>query len=109
MAQNILKIIRDKYSYYKVRLRYKTLYPSGHYYSPIPSAEEIEARKDVLFHCQTKDLPAVDLNEAGQLALLESFPEFYPDLPFQDTKNPDMRYYYDNIFYGHSDVICLYS
>ena len=30
-------------------------------------------------------------------------------MPFKDTKQPNMRYYFDNNAYCHSDGICLYS
>ena len=69
--------------------------PVGHFYSPIPSIEEIEADHDNIF-----DIPpairGVDLNEKHQLDMLEEFRKFYPEQPFPETKTPNRRYFFQN-------------
>jgi hypothetical protein len=46
------------------------LFPPGHYYSPIVSRQEVEADHGRIFGPHSA-IPAVDLNEDGQLSLLE--------------------------------------
>jgi hypothetical protein len=43
--------------------------PPGHFYSPIPSLDDIRAREAAIFH--DRPLAGIALNEAGQLALLD--------------------------------------
>ncbi len=76
--------------------RWRTWMPGGHFYSPIPSVEEIRKREEKVFarHC---DAPAgLELHEREQRALLERFGEFYKDLPFGAHKKNGRRYYFDN-------------
>jgi predicted O-methyltransferase YrrM len=80
--------------------------PPGHYYSPLPSREEIDdafARGGF-----GPPFPDIDLNEAGQFARLERFASYYPDLPFPEKPVRGHRYYLDNPSYGHFDAIMLY-
>lgn len=82
-------------------------FPIGHYYSPIPSREE------VLTYIETRrprqpSLPGIDLNVEEQLTLLNDYFEFYKDLPFCDDPIPGLRYYYNNDFFSYSDAIFLY-
>jgi hypothetical protein len=81
--------------------------PPGHYYSPIPSAEDVEEfgrRVTSLEH-----LPGIDLNEEEQLALLEELAKFYPTMPFMDGGAPGHRYRFANSFYSYADAIFLYA
>ncbi len=80
--------------------------PPGHFYSPLPSREETaEAFARGGFG---PPFPDVDLNEAGQLARLESFVAFYREQPFPEKPAKDRRFYLDNPSYGHFDAIMLY-
>ena len=84
------------------------LYPSGHYYSPIPSNE------DVLAYVKSRKSPnsellGIKLNEKGQHALLSEYVHFYNDIPFSEQKTSACRYYYDNGWFSYSDAIFLYS
>lgn len=83
--------------------------PPGHFYSPIVDRDEMSRRSDQFFAPPGRTLPGIDLNEAGQLALLSEFEAFYAEIPFKDTKQPGHRYYYKNNFYCQSDGIFLYS
>ncbi len=82
--------------------------PPGHFYSPLPSRAEIAAvwaRPGVF----GPPFPAVDLNEAGQIARLERFAGYYGEQPFPEKATPGSRFYLDNPSYGHFDAIMLYS
>ncbi len=82
-------------------------FPAGHYYSPIPSKEEI------IYHVQTRgipksELPGINLNEKKQLELLEEYINFYPEISFPEEQEPTHRYYYNNQWFSYSDAIFLY-
>lgn len=82
--------------------------PSGHFYSPI--ANNFEIKEGIAHTSYDPDsLQGIDLNLAEQRKLLEVFGKSYAQMPFSETKQPNMRYYFDNNAYCHSDGICLYS
>ncbi len=81
--------------------------PPGHFYSPLPSREEVaEAWPRMNFG---PPFPGIDLNEAGQIARLERFAQWYGEQPFPETATPERRFYLDNPSYGHYDAIMLYG
>ena len=82
-------------------------FPPGHFYSPLPSREEIaEAFARGEFG---PPFPDIDLNEAGQFARLERFAAYYPDQPFPEKPVRGRRFHLDNPSYGHYDAIMLYG
>ncbi|MFA6098840.1 MAG: class I SAM-dependent methyltransferase [Patescibacteria group bacterium] len=85
------------------------MYPPGHYHSPIPSLQEIKKHENRLFNRQKKIIAGVDLREEAQVRLLEDLAKHYADLPFQDLKNEEGRYYFRNDCYSYADAIYLYS
>ena len=87
---------------------FKTIYPLGHYYSPIISKREILKREQQIFNIDQKKTKGVDLNEPEQLKLLKQLVGYYEELPFTDNKKSGLRYSYNNIFYSYSDAIFLY-
>ncbi len=81
--------------------------PPGHFYSPLPSQEEIgDAFVRGGFG---PPFAAVDLNEAAQFERLERFAGWYPEQPFPELSVPERRYFLDNPSYGHYDAIMLYG
>ena len=82
--------------------------PPGHYYSPIPSFEEIRKDEKRIFADVPQTIPGVELNNDTQLKLLSRFKSYYRDMPFQAEKQADLRYYYDNPAYSYSDGIFLH-
>lgn len=87
----------------------KQLYvPPGHFYSPIPSIEEIKQNEARIFRIPNK-LPAIDLNEEGQWQFFKRIQEFYAEIPFQAHKVAGLRYFFENDSYSYSDGICLYT
>ncbi len=83
--------------------------PGGHFYSPIPSLKEVEAKKEKLFEINTKNIPSVNLNEAEQLQNFELLKKHYKELPFGPYKTGETRYYYENSYLSYADGIILYS
>lgn len=101
------KFVKNVLPYYFVKKYYEgNPYAPGGYYSPIPSEEDIEGYdfKGPL----PERLPGIDLNDAEQMNLLNSFETFYNELPFTNEKKEGLRYYYKNGYYGPSDAIILY-
>jgi predicted O-methyltransferase YrrM len=82
-------------------------FPPGHFYSPLPSRDEIAA----VFARGGFGPPFadVDLNEGGQVARLERFARFYPEQPYPERATAGRRFYLDNPSYGHFDAIMLWS
>ncbi len=82
-------------------------FPAGHYYSPIPSREE------VLAYIQSRTFPAgeppgINLNAQSQYDLLNEYAAYYQDIPFQEKPQPGHRFYYENDLFSYSDAIFLY-
>lgn len=93
----------------KLSDKYLTWVPPGHYYSPIPEIEDIRKREDRVFNNNIAEIDGIYLNEAEQLKLFEELKGFYPDQPFREEKQEDIRYYFRNGYYLHTDAIILYS
>lgn len=81
--------------------------PPGHFYSAIPSPEDIEdvARRER----RPAALPGVDLDDDGQLAFLELLAPAYGELDLQADAGPGRRYGYANPNFGRTDAILLAS
>ena len=81
-------------------------FPAGHFYSPVPSDEDVAAA----LRKRPADLEAsgIDLHLPEQKQLLEQFAEMYPSIPFQEQGAPGFRYRYDNDSYAHGDAIMLH-
>lgn len=82
-------------------------YPPGHYYSPLPSQDELARVAPRAFGTESENLPGVDLRERDQLRLYADLLPLYKDIPFSDTKQEGLRYYYNNDFFCHADAIWL--
>jgi hypothetical protein len=109
MKQLIRNLI-DRLPYIK-SLRQKVnaqgAFPAGHYYSPIPTEEE------VLTYIERRNLSkiellGIELNEQSQIELLNDYVQYYNDLSFPEIKTTDFRFYYKNDFFSYSDAIFLY-
>src|SRR5437016_1006546 len=64
------------------RDQFRTWVPPGHFYSPIPSLVDVRREEARIFDSVPDEIPGVDLNEAGQLRLLDRLTPFYPEQPF---------------------------
>lgn len=87
----------------------KRFFPPGHFYSPIPSVDEIKKNENKIFKDIPRTLPGINLNEKEQIKLLNIFKQYYKTLPFPTDKTNDLRYFYKNPAYGYSDAIFLHS
>jgi hypothetical protein len=87
--------------------RYRTWVPPGHALSPIPSPAQVKLREREIY-AVPREMPALDLNEAGQLQLFGQLLEFYPEQPFSAQRVANRRYWFENPAYSYSDAILLY-
>jgi predicted O-methyltransferase YrrM len=80
--------------------------PPGHFYSPLPSREEVAAALSRGGY--GPPFPAIELNSEEQLALLTEFAAYYPDLPFPEAPTAGRRFHLANPSYGRYDAFVLY-
>ena len=82
-------------------------YPAGHYYSPIPSPEDIlynvEPSKNEL-----TDLTDINMNKEHQYEILRDFKKFYGEMSFSEKQNQEWRFYFDQSWFSFADAIFLY-
>lgn len=83
--------------------------PPGHYYSPLPSLDEVTRDAPRLFDQWPRALPGIDLREEAQLRLLGDLKSYYAELPFPAERTAGLRYYFENAMYSYSDAILLYA
>jgi predicted O-methyltransferase YrrM len=86
----------------------KTWVPPGHFFSPIPSIDEVRLKEKEIFNSIPKKIPGVDLNEEEQINLFNKFKEYYKEQPFEAHKKENLRYFFENPAYLYSDAIFLY-
>jgi predicted O-methyltransferase YrrM len=82
--------------------------PPGHFYSPIPSLEEVRRDDSRIFAAPPRTIPGVNLRESEQLQLLSELARYYSTVPFQKNKTVGLRYHYENDAYSYSDAIFLH-
>ena len=82
-------------------------FPPGHYYSPIPSRADIDRWALARWHQTPDALAGVDLNVAGQLALLERLGPLTRTLAFADDAGGATRYWWDNDGFSPGDATAL--
>lgn len=83
--------------------------PPGHFYSPIPDLAETQAYDAALPWQPPETLLGIDLNQAGQFALLEKFKDYYAEIPFGSEPKEGLRYFFNNVNFSYGDGITLYS
>jgi predicted O-methyltransferase YrrM len=108
-----LRVERDQLRVERDQLRAETYelqrgWPPGHFYSPIPSIEEVKLREKEIFNNIPRGIPGVDLNEEGQVHLLHELKKHYHDQPFEAQKKDDVRYFFENPNYSYGEAIILY-
>ena len=85
-------------------------YKPGHFYSPVPSREEIRADADRIF--SDADVLDIDLNIGRQFQLVQTFKAMRPDFPYDflnAKENEELRYRFtQRPQYRYSDVVFLY-
>ncbi len=80
--------------------------PAGHYYSTIPSQDELAAEKERIFSTALRPLPGIVIPDEAMLKLLAQFAPLYNDFPF--TK-PGYRFSMPNGVFDWGEAVILYS
>ena len=79
----------------------------GHFYSPLPDIDDLELRHDEVFRTGRVSLPGVDLNEDGQLALLDELASLADGVYLPEGPTEGWRYHWDNVGFAGADAITL--
>lgn len=83
-------------------------YPPGHFYSPLPSMEEVLRVAPKVWRNLPETLPGINLNTRAQQQLFAKLSKLYKEIPYKDGERGDLRYYFDNAFFCYGDAIVLY-
>ena len=108
--RNFVKSLILKIPYFRDlfdKVKAQGTYPAGHYYSPIPSQEDILENCE-LYEGKLADLPDINLNKEHQYENLQLFQDFYDEMSFPEKQTPEWRYYFDQNWFGYTDAIFLY-
>jgi len=84
-------------------------FPPGHFYSPIPSLDDVRDHDEAVFDADSPNVPGIDLNEAGQLVLLRQLASYYPAQPFARDRQPGLRFHLHNPAFTYCDAIVYYG
>lgn len=109
--KTIFKNILNKLPYVKTlhQLNSNSKFPAGHYYSTVISLNDIKKRQNEIWPEKVdKDIIGIDLNTTAQLELLKELCTYYHELPFPETIQEKMGYYYNNSYYSYTDAIVLF-
>ncbi|MCY7353821.1 MAG: class I SAM-dependent methyltransferase [Lysobacter sp.] len=92
-----------------------TLFPNGHFYSPVVDTDELRARAEELWHRREELLPGIDFNLPAQRYVLEHvFPRHFPKFDYvaqqKDAIDAGGRqtYFIDNDQFSHIDAAALF-
>lgn len=94
---------------YRLYNRVSTLYPAGHFYSPVVDSEELAARQEKIWHGRD-EMPGVEWNARQQLGLLQNvFKEYAAEIVYpMDPPATGIGYYYNNDQFPMLDAEVLY-
>jgi hypothetical protein len=106
---NVPELVRENARLTAELTEYQRGWPPGHYYSPVPSIEDVRRREHIIFGTPPREIPGVDLNEEGQLALLEQLARYYDEQPFTPQKVGGRRYFFENPNYSYGEALVLYA
>ena len=111
LNSELVKIVseRDKLNSELVALSKNLRFvPPGHFYSPIPSLDDIQRDEAKIFGSIPSNISGVQLDEEEQLKILNTFVMYYKEMPFHPQQHKGFRYYYENPTYSYSDAILLH-
>lgn len=86
------------------QLQYEIGWPPGHFYSPIPSLDQIKIIEYKIWGVPSKQVPGVALQENQQVEMLHQFSSYYTKQPWQDGKQEHLRYYFQNPNYSYGEI-----
>jgi len=88
------------------RLRkYELGWPPGHFYSPIPSLEQVSRREKMIWSAPPRKLAGIELGEEKMVELFRKVSSFYSQQPWSDHKRENVRYYFVNDNYSYGEAL----
>jgi hypothetical protein len=107
--KNEIRRLKDEIERLEANLKVCQMgWPPGHYYSPIPSIEDIKQREHEIFVSSLHEIPGIDLNEEMQRTTFDELSTYYNEHPFTKNEMDKLRYSSDNDYYSCSEAIFLY-
>lgn len=83
-------------------------YPPGHYYSPLPSRQELKSVSERVYGAQPC-LEGINLNQKEQFKLYARLVKWYNEFPFSYEPQEHLRYYFNNTLFCYADAYWLYA
>lgn len=83
-------------------------FPAGHYYSPIPSRDDVARHIAQQASKCAEGCPEIQIHQDAQFLLLQDYLQYYDELPFTETSQAGFRYYYGQGWFRYADAIFLY-
>lgn len=114
LSENAIKeindqIVKDAGNTFKKDLG-KERYPLGHYYSAVPSTQDInEALSLKEFDEKQLKFEGIELNLDYQLENLKYFEDVYDKIKIPQDKTEEKLYYLNNIWFHPYDAYCLFG
>ena len=84
-------------------------WPPGHFYSPIPSLDEVRRREEAIFAPPPPGLPELDLGDERQVALFRELAPSYADQPWYDTPSEGRRYGFANTYFTYGEALIYHA
>jgi hypothetical protein len=103
------RLVSERNKYLKELNKYLTWKVPGHYYSPIPSSDDIQVSIREYKNNKKSILVDIDLNIEEQLSLLDDLKKYYEEMPYEQGSIKAQHKYFDNTNYTYIDAIFLYS
>ncbi len=90
-------------------LQFKAHYAPGHFYSPVPSLQQLSGRQEAVFERDVTLVPGIEHNVAAQLEWLKTLSAYYCDQPFSEKDSGQTRFHFDNPTFAYTDAFFYYS
>jgi hypothetical protein len=85
------------------------LVPPGHFYSAIPSVEDLGRLESHLYDAPWRQPPGLNLREEAQLTLLHEIKPLYDEIQLPLDPDPAWRYHSNNPAYCYPDAFFLHA
>lgn len=93
---------------YRIYNRVSTLFPAGHFYSPVVDPVDMQSREEQIWHGRD-EMPGIVWNAENQLDLLNIFRIYTADINYPVKKSAgEVGYHYDNDQFPVLDAEVLY-
>lgn len=86
---------------------YKGLYKPGHYYSTIPSLQEVEENSDKIFSSRPPE--GIQFQLESQKTCLREIQSFLVDFCWPENRSKEFRYYSNNSYFNSADAKLLFG